>query len=102
MSSQWPVLKLGSDSCSLYYAVNTLGVVAGITHLEGMHDSMSLRICVLHIVFVSLLQLARHNCRNYEFLVITKIILLSVNSLCLQGHRTYGLIFQAFYSSEYN
>lgn len=49
-----------------------------------MHDSISL-----------------HNCRNYEFLVIMEIISVSMNSISIQGHRTYGLILQAFYSSEY-
>lgn len=33
--------------------------------------------------------------------MIMEKISLSVNSICIQGYRTYGLILQAFYSSEY-
>lgn len=53
-------------------------------HLHVMHDSISL-----------------YNCRNYEFLVNMEIISVSVNSVCVQGYRIYGLILQGFYSSEY-
>lgn len=70
-----------------------------------MYDNTFLYICILCIVFVSLFfghlhvmhdSISLHNCRNHDFLVIMEIILVSVNSVCIQGYRIYGLILQAF------
>lgn len=93
----------------LDYPINTLNVAVGITCWEGMYDNTFL--CILCIVFVCVFffghlhvmhdSISLHNCRNYDFLVIMEIVSVSVNSVCIQGYRIYGLILQAFYSSEY-